>query len=340
MFGNIYGLDLGTYEIKVYDKKQNTVWKEKNAVAIADEKRIFSVGDDAYAMYEKAPLNIEIQFPMKEGVISHFYNMQYLLQNLIKKERHFTPGSKYIVAVPTDVTEVEKRAFYDLVVHSTAKAKEVRIVERGIADAIGLGVDVAHTPGSMIVNFGAETTEISVLAYGGVVLNKILKIGSCTYDSAIISAVRAEQEFLIGRLTAEELRKNFGVLSKKEDESFRVSGRNLLTRIPEQKEISQKLIQETMREPLRVCLHEIHALLERTPPEVQRSVRKEGIYISGGLANLKGISDFIEQELSLKICCKKEPGLCVVNGLKKIIESKDLKKMTYSMLDDNYRWMK
>ena len=110
MFGNTYGLDLGTYEIKVYDKKKNTVWKEKNAIAIADKKKIFSVGDNAYAMFEKAPNNIEIQFPMKEGVISHFYNMQYLLQNLLKKEQHFVRGSKYIVAVPTDVTEVEKRA--------------------------------------------------------------------------------------------------------------------------------------------------------------------------------------------------------------------------------------
>ena len=86
MFGNIYGLDLGTYEIKVYDKKKDILWKEKNAIAIANEKEIVSVGDEAYAMFEKAPSNIEIQFPMKEGVISHFYNMQYLLQNLLKKE--------------------------------------------------------------------------------------------------------------------------------------------------------------------------------------------------------------------------------------------------------------
>ena len=107
MFGNVYGLDLGTYEIKVYDKKRDALWKEKNAIAIANEKKIFSVGDEAYAMYEKAPLNIEVLFPMKEGVISHFYNMQYLLQNLIKKDQHFVRGSKYIVAVPTDVTEVE-----------------------------------------------------------------------------------------------------------------------------------------------------------------------------------------------------------------------------------------
>ena len=340
MFGNIYGLDLGTYEIKVYDKKKNSIWKEKNAVAIENEKTIFSVGDDAYEMYEKAPLHIEIQFPMKEGVISHFYNMQYLLQNMLKKDRRFSPGSKYIVAVPTDVTEVEKRAFYDLVVHSTAKAKEVRIVERGIADAIGFGIQVVSTPGTMIVNLGAETTEISVLAYGGVVLNRLLKIGSCTYDNAIINAVRYNHEFLIGRLTAEELRKAFGIYSENPERTLRVAGRNLLTRIPEQKEFTETFIHETLQEQMSSCIHEIHALLERTPPEVQRSVRKEGICISGGLANLKGLKTYMEKELDIPIRIAEEPDCCAVKGLKQIIESKELKKMTYSMLDENYRWMR
>ena len=339
MFGNVYGLDLGTYEIKVYDKKLNTVWKEKNAIAIANEKEIFSVGDDAYAMYEKAPYNIEIQFPMKEGVISHFYNMQYLLQNLLKKERQFMRGSKYIIAVPTDVTEVEKRAFYDLVVHSTAKAKEVRIVERGIADAIGHGLDVQNSNAIMIINFGAETTELTILSYGGVVLNKLLKTGSLVLDNAIINSVRHNQEFLIGKQTAEELRKTYGIASK-EQNTIKVAGRNLITRIPEQKSISIGLVHAAMKEPMKTCLHEIHAMLERTPPEVQRTIRKNGIYISGGLSRLKGIEVYMENYLGIKIHTIEEPELCAVNGLKKMIASKELMKMTYSMLDENYRWMR
>ena len=340
MLGNVYGLDLGTYEIKVYDKKKNSIWKEKNAIAIANEKEIFSVGDDAYAMYEKAPYNIEIQFPMKEGVISHFYNMQYLLQNLLKKDQRFVRGSKYILSVPTDVTEVEKRAFYDLVVHSNAKAKEVRIVERGIADAIGFGLDVKNLPGILIVNMGAETTEISILSYGGVVLNKLLKIGSCSFDHAIINAVRYNHEFLIGHLSAEELRKTYGLSSDAVPEDFKVAGRNLLTRIPEQKHIPRDVVQEAMKEPMKVCLHEIHALLERTPPEVQRIIHKNGIYISGGFANLKGLKAYIENEFGISVHIAKEPELCAVTGLKRMIESKDLMKMTYSMLDENYRWMR
>ena len=340
MFGNVYGLDLGTYEIKVYDKKKNSIWKEKNAIAITNKKEIFSVGDDAYAMFEKAPQNIEIQFPMKEGVISHFYNMQYLLQNLIKKEQHFVRGSKYIIAVPTDVTEVEKRAFYDLVVHSNAKAKEVRIVERGIADAIGFGLDVKNLPGVLTVNMGAETTEITILSYGGVVLNKLLKIGSITYDQAIKNTVRYKHEFLIGHLSAEELRKEYGVSSEVENEDFKVAGRNLITRIPEQKHISKEDVQEAMRESLQICLHEILSLLERTPPEVQRMITKNGIYVSGGFANLRGLKTYMEDKLEIPVHIAEQPEFCAVTGLKNIIESKDLMKMTYSMLDENYRWMR
>jgi len=340
MFGNIYGLDLGTYEIKVYDKKKDNCWKEKNAVAITNKKTIFSVGDDAYSMYEKAPLDVQVVFPMKEGVISHFYNMQYLLENLIKQERHFTPGSKYLIAVPTDVTEVEKRAFYDLVVHSKARAKDVRIVERGIADAVGLGLDVKRSPGIFVVNLGAETTEVSVLSYGGVVLNRLIKFGGCTLDNAIMNTLRFNHEFLIGQLTAEMLRKTYGILSEQTEETVMAAGRNLLTRIPEQKSVDANVVRDAMAEPFIGCLKQIHFMLERIPPEVQRNIYKTGIYLVGGLSNLVGIDKFIENELHIKVHTISEPEFCAVNGLKKIFGSKELMKYTYSMLDENYRWMR
>lgn len=340
MFGNIYGLDLGTYEIKVYDKKQDVIWKEKNTIAIKNKKEIFSVGDAAYEMYEKAPSNIEIIFPMKEGVISRFYDMQYLLENLLKKERHFVRGSKYIVAVPTDVTEVEKKAFYDLVVHSSAKAKEVRIVERGLADAIGLGLDVQSSPGIFIVNMGSETTELSVIASGGMVLNRILKVGGSTFDQAIVSHVRYHKDFLIGKLSGEMLRQRFGIIEEQCESELSVSGRNLLSGIPEQKDVSVNLVRTAMKDTLEGLVHEIKVLLERTPPEVLRSIWRNGIYLTGGGSNLKGIARYIEGVIGLKVNSTLEPELCTVKGLKEIIQSKELKKLTYSMLDDSYRWMK
>ena len=338
-FGNIYGIDLGTYEIKVYDKNSDVIWKEKNAVAIKNEKEIFSVGDSAYDMYEKAPYNVEIVFPMKEGVISRFYDMQYLLQNLLKKERQFARGSKYVIAVPTDVTEVEKKAFYDLVIHSTARAKEVRIVERGIADAIGLGLDVETSKGIFIANFGGETTELSVLSYGGMVMNRILKIGGNSIDQTIANYVKTHSDFLIGRLTAETLRKHFGVIEDK-DKTLRVSGRNLISGVPEQMAVTVELVQKPVKDYLNSCIHEIKVMIERTPPEVLRMIQREGIYITGGIAEMNGISEYIEEKIGLPVHTMKNPDICIVKGLKKIIQSKELKKFTYSMLDDDYRWMK
>ena len=238
MARNTYGLDLGSYEIKVYDKKKDIIWKEKDVIAIKDQREIFAVGDDAYEMFEKAPDNIEVIFPMKEGVISKFNNMQFLLQDLLKKGRQFARGSEYVIAVPTDVTEVEKKAFFDLVIHSTARAKEVNIVERAIADAVGLNLDVQNTKGLFIANFGSETTELSIIAGGGMVFNHLLKIGGKTYDQAIISQVRHEHDFLIGTPTAEALRKRFGVFTGEREAAMPVAGRDLITGLPVRKQIS------------------------------------------------------------------------------------------------------
>lgn len=339
MFGNVYGLDLGTYEIKVYDKKQDAVWKEKNAVAIANKKNILSVGNTAYEMFEKAPFNIEVRFPMKEGVISRFYDMQFLLQNLLKKEQRFSSGSKYIVAVPADVTEVEKRAFFDLVVHSTAKAKEVRIVERGIADSIGLGLDIEKTTGIFMVNFGGETTELSVLSYGGVVLNKMLKIGGRTMDQNIVSSVRSFDDYLIGKQTAEELRKAYGICGTVTEDKV-VAGRNLVSGVPELKGIPVDIVRSSMTDCLKTLTNEIKFMLDRTPPEIQRFILRNGIHFTGGVSNLIGLDEYFEDKLGINIHVSKTPEYSTVNGLRDIIQTKTLRKYTYSMLDENYRWMR
>ena len=340
MLGNIYGLDLGTYEVKVYDKKKDTIWTEKNAIAIENEDTIFSVGDEAYEMYEKAPDNIEIVFPMKEGEISHFNDLQYLLQNLLKKGKRFARGSKYMIAVPTDVTEVQKRAFFDLVIHSTAKAKEVNIVERGIADAVGIGLDVQNEKGIFIANFGGEITELSVLSYGGLVLNRIVKVGGVTLDEAIVNRVRHNHDFLIGRLTAETLRKEFGIFDDASDHTLSVAGRNLISGVPTQSDVSISLVRAAIKESLEEISRSIKSLIERTPPEVLTEVKKKGIYMTGGLANLRGLATYMEGATGLKVTLAKNPELSAVNGLKKIILSKELQKLAYSMLDENFRWMR
>ncbi len=338
---NTYGLDLGSYEIKVYDKRKDSIWKEKDVIALQDNNEIFAVGDEAYNMYEKAPSNIQVIFPMKNGVISHFNTMQYLLQNLLRQAgRQFAGGSEYVIAVPTDVTEVEKKAFFDLVIHSTARAREVNIVERSIADAVGMGIDIQNTGGVFIVNFGGSTTELSIIAGGGMVMNRLLPIGGDDLDKAIIAHVRHTHDFLIGDRTAEALRKQFRVFAGDANPAFTVAGRDLITGLPMQKVIDLSLVRTALSDPLVECVRAIFSLLDRTPPEVRQAINENGIYLTGGVAQMEGLGTYIEKAVGIKTKTAKNPDICVVNGLKKIIMSEELSKLAYSMLDDNYRWMR
>lgn len=340
MSRNVYGLDLGTYDIKIFDKKKDEIWKTKNVIAVKDKKYIFSVGDEAYEMYEKAPDNIQVVFPMKNGVIAHFDNMQYLLQNLLGTDRQLARGAQYVIAVPTDVTEVEKRAFYDLVLHSTAKAKSVRIVERGIADAVGLGLDVFDDKGILVANFGGETTELSVISSGGLVLNHLVKIGGVHFDTAVLNLVRRNRDLLIGRLTAERLRCKFGVFEESADTFLTVAGRNMITGIPQQKNVPIGLVRAAMKEPLEACVKAIRAMIDRTPPGVRKGIEENGIYLTGGLANLSGLSTYLQESTGLPVTKARQPELCAVRGLKTIIRNKAFDKLTYSMLDEDYRWLR
>ena len=341
MAGKVYGLDLGTYEIKVFDKRNDRIWREKDAIAMKNKKYIFAVGNEAYDIFEKAPTDIRVVFPMKNGVIAHFDDMQYLLWNLLGTERRSVFGAEYVVAVPTDVTEVEKKAFYDLVFHSEAKAKSVRIVEKGLADAVGFGMDVIGEKGIFVANFGGGTTELSVLSQGGMVMNRLLKIGGENFDTSIADLVRHNREFMIGILTAEKLRREFGVFDQSTDSAITVSGRDLVTGVPAQTDISISLVRAAMKELLEECVRAIRSMIERTPPDVRRAIEKKGICLTGGMANLRGLSTYLMESIGLPVLTVHEPELCVVKGLRKIISDRSYyKRLTYSMLDEDYRWLR
>lgn len=338
MAGNIYGLDLGTYEIKVYDEKKDEIWKEKSAIATKNQTEIFAVGDEAYAMYEKAPQNIDVIFPMQGGVIARFCDMQNLLENLLKKRQFF--GSEYVIAIPTDITEVEKRAFYDLVYHSSARAKSVSVVERGIADAIGCKIDVYQTGGVMILNMGGGTMELSVLAYGGIVMNRLLKFGGEQFDQEIINLVRRNRDFLIGRKTAEQLRRTFGIFSEDTESKMQIAGRNLLLGLPQRTDISIGLVRAALKEQMDDCVDAIQTMIQRIPPDVLRELKKNGIYLTGGMANLRGIAEYLEESVGVRVFTADYPELCSMNGLREIIQDKKrYGRLTYSMLDKGYRWL-
>lgn len=341
MARNVYGLDLGTYEIKVFEKKTDRIWREKNVIAMKDKRYVFATGNKAYEMYEKSPDNIQVVFPMKNGVIAHFDDMQFLLCELLESARQSILGAEYVIAVPTDVTEVEKKAFYDLVFHSEARAKSVKIVERGLADAIGAGIHILDEKGVFVANFGDGTTELSVLSKGGMVMNRLVKTGGSHLDQSIMARVRHNREFLIGRLTAEKLRKEFGVLVKTPYKSLKVAGRDLQTGVPSQDEIPVSLVRSAMKEPLDECIRSVRIMLDRTPPDVRRAISTNGICLTGGAANLKGLSTYLERSIGLPVVKAEEPELCSVKGLRKIISDKSYyKRLTYSMLGEDYRWLR
>ena len=175
---NTFGIDLGTCNVKVFCKATGKVLNEKNTIAIVNKNQMYAYGDQAYAMYEKAPENINVTFPVINGVIADYANMQTMIFEFLEKySKGKVRGAEFVVAVPTDITEVEKKAFFDIFAKSKVKPKGVLLCEKPLADAVGLGIDVNEPIGVMVVDIGADTTEISVMSLGGLVLSDLLHFG-------------------------------------------------------------------------------------------------------------------------------------------------------------------
>ena len=338
------GIDLGTASVLVYVRGKGVVLKEPSVVAFdRDTNVIKAIGEEARLMLGRTPGNIVAVRPLRQGVISDYTVTEKMIKYFVRKSlgKRTFKKPRISICVPSGVTEVEKKAFYDLVMHSEAKAKSVRIVERGLADAVGLGLDVMNETGIFIANFGGGTTELSVLSRGGMVMNRLLKTGGETLDAAIAGRVRRNREFLIGKSTAERLRKEFAVFEDGTADAKRVYGRDLTSGVPAHTEIQISLVRAAVKEPLEECAEAIRSMLTRTPPDVRRAIEARGIYLTGGVAGLKGFPTYLGERTGLKVFTVPDPELCAVKGLQKIILDKEYyKKLSYSMLDQNYRWLR
>lgn len=186
MSTNAFGIDLGTSNIKIYSAADDKIMIEKNMIAVQNKKNVFAYGDSAYEMYEKAPGNIHISYPLCNGVIADIKNMETLIRFFVTDMSggNIKPADFYI-AVPTDITEVEKRAFYDLIRDANVKARKIMVVEKAVADGLGLDIDVKNSQGVLVVNVGYDTTEVSILSLGGIVLSRLIKTGGLKFDEAI-----------------------------------------------------------------------------------------------------------------------------------------------------------
>ena len=319
-----FGIDFGTSTIKVYKKNDGVIIDQKNIIAIANRNQVIAVGDEAYEMYEKAPKNIMVTYPIRNGVIADFKSMTALLNQLMKQEVGLSGrfgGAEFIIATPTDITEVEKRAFYDLVASSNLKAKKIRIVEKPIADALGAGLDVTNAHGVMVVNIGADTTEVSILSLGGIVLSKLIPVGGNKIDEAIRNCVKKKYNLYIGDKTAEMIKKELASAIIDEEKTLDVFGRDVVTGLPIETSISSSFVFESISEYLYNIIDAIKIILERTPPEISSDIIDFGVYITGGSANIKRLDELIHAETELKINIAEDAANTVVVGLGKIIEN-------------------
>lgn len=325
MASSAYGIDLGTSNIKIYAKGEEQVFTAKNMIAIENKNTVFAYGDAAFEMYEKAPGTIHISYPLCNGVIADIKNMQCLVKCFINDlSRGNIKQADYFIAVPTDVTDVERRAFNDLIKNAGVKAKRIFFVEKAIADGLGMDIDVKNSQGVLVVDIGYDTTEISILSLGGIVLSRLIKVGGLKFDDAIRNAIRKEYNLIIGGKTAEKVKMDLHKLEEEGSPAV-VYGRDIVTGLPVEREIPTKLVGEALKENFNTIIDQIKVILERTPPELAADIYRHGIYLTGGACQVSHLDELISQGTGLKVNVAANPIASVAIGISKII------------LDDNFR---
>lgn len=333
MTNNVYGIDLGTCNMKVYCKSTNKILNEKNTIALVNKDEIYAYGDAAYAMYEKAPETINVTFPVTSGVIADFNNLQSMLQLFLETHvKGKIKGAEFIVAVPTSITDVEKKAFFDIFYKSKSlKPKSVLLCEKPIADAVGLGLDVNEPTGIMVVDIGADTTEISVISLGGLVLSDLLHFGGNRIDESIITHIKRNYNLVIGQKTAQSLKEHLGSGMPGNADTMVVVGRDVVSGLPIEMELSGEVIYEAIKDNLNSICNSIKMILEKTPPELAKDIIHSGIYITGGGSQIHDLDELFEQITGINVNTCEDPEECVVRGLVKIVSDNKYKHLAFSM---------
>ena len=241
-------------------------------------------------------------------------------------------SADYYISVPTDITEVEKRAFVDLVKESNIRARNIYIVEKAIADGIGMDVEMHRSQGFLVVNVGYETTEISILSLGGIVLSKLIKIGGKKFDESIRNMIRKEYNLLIGAKTAEQTKIDLPELEASQRDAV-VYGRDIVTGLPVERTIPTMLIERAMHEHFETIIDNVRLILERTPPELGADIYKKGIFLTGGSATIGDLHQLIAKSTGLNVLFSPHKEGSVAYGLSQIIKNERLHPIVYTMED-------
>ena len=322
-------IDLGTANSLVYVEGKGIVIREPSVVAIKkDTGKVLAVGDEAKKMIGRPPGNIVAVKPLQDGFIADFDVCATMLKYFFDKAvgpTGFFSKPRVIICVPAGTTSVEERAVRDAA--TQAGAKEVHVMEEPMAAAIGAGLPVSEPTGSMIVDIGGGTTDVAVISLGGVVTSQSIRIGGDKMDDAIVNFVRKNYNLLIGERTAEEIKKAIGtvhILPESEHLTYLVNGRDLVSGLPRQVEVSDHEIHLAFSEIIQSILDAIKSCLEKTPPELAGDIIQRGIVLAGGGSLIRGMDQLISEETGMPVIYAEDPMTSIVLGAGKALENIDL----------------
>ena len=321
LFSSDLAIDLGTANTCVYARGKGIVVNEPSIVAINKlNGRIEAVGREAKHMLGRTPGNIVAIKPMKDGVIADFEVTEKMLTYFIKKahNRNVWVRPRIVIGVPSEITQVEKRAVKDSAYR--AKASEVHLVEEAMAAAIGAGMPITEPSGNMIVDIGGGTTDIAVISLAGIVYSKAVRVAGNEMDEAIIQYIKKTYNLLIGERTAEQIKLEVGsAYGLDEPMTMEIKGRHLIEGVPKTIAIRDEEIREALAETVNVIIDAVRVALERTPPELSADIVDRGIVLTGGGSLLKNLDKRLREETGLPLAMAEDPLSSVVLGAGKML---------------------
>jgi len=332
LFSNDLAIDLGTANTLVNVKGQGIVLREPSVVAInSTTKELQAVGEEAKQMLGRAPGSIIAIRPMKDGVIAHFEVTEKMISSFIQKvhnNRKTLVRPRVLIAVPSGITQVEKRAVRDSA--ESAGAREVFLIEEPMAAAIGVDLPVQEPTGNMIIDVGGGTTEVAIISMSGIVFSRSVRIAGDEMDEAIVNYIKKKYNLLIGERTAEDVKIQIGsAYPLKKHMTMEVKGRDLVAGIPKTLIISDEEIREALTETFGRIVEAVKIALERTPPELAADIVDKGVVVAGGGSLIKGLDILLKEATGLPITLAADPLSAVALGAGKVLaEPKLLRKVT------------
>jgi rod shape-determining protein MreB len=321
-FSNDMGIDLGTANTLVYVKGRGIVLTEPSVVAIKKgTNRILAVGEEAKRMLGRTPGDIVAIRPLKDGVIADFEVTENMLRYFIKRvhNRKTLISPRIVIAVPSGITAVERRAVEDSAMH--AGAREVYLIEEPMAGAIGLDMPVHEPAGNMIVDIGGGTTEVAIISLAGIVFCKSVRVAGDEMDEAIVQFLRRNYNLMIGERTAEQIKITIGAaVPLKEPLIMEVKGRDMVAGLPKTLTINSEEIREALSEPISTIVEAVRISLERCPPELSADLVDRGIMMAGGGSLLRGLNKLIAKETGLPVHIAEDPLSAVAIGTGKALD--------------------